>query len=103
MSGNGPVNGPSGLVSAGWGCAADRSVELGKSVVETGLWPLAEWDRGRVKINRAPKTFAPLETYLKGQARFRQLGPEEIAALEAGRDKRWAALRAWARETEDVQ
>ena len=102
------IEGPSFLhvfapCPTGWGCAADRTVELGKSVVDTGLWPLAEWDHGRVKINREPKTFAPLSSYLDGQARFRALGPEDISALEAGRDRNWATLRAWARETEGGQ
>lgn len=31
----------------GWGCASDSTVALGKSVVDTGLWPLLEYSRGR--------------------------------------------------------
>ncbi|MFT4172850.1 MAG: thiamine pyrophosphate-dependent enzyme [Rhodocyclaceae bacterium] len=83
----------------GWGCGAERTADLGRSVVDTGLWPLAEWDHGRVSINRQPRTFAPLRDYLDGQARFRALTEDDIAALARQRDAQWAALQAWVRET----
>ncbi|MDQ7989522.1 MAG: thiamine pyrophosphate-dependent enzyme [Candidatus Dactylopiibacterium sp.] len=82
----------------GWGCATDAAADLGRSVVETGLWPLVEWDHGEVRINREPRSFAPLADYLGAQARFRALGEEDLAAIAAARDHHWQALRAWARE-----
>ena len=102
------IDGPSFLhvfapCPTGWGCATDSTIDLGKSVVDTGLWPLAEWDHGVLKINRAPKHFAPLNTYLDGQARFSKLRPEDIEALAVERDRRWAALRAWECELRSEQ
>jgi len=98
------IDGPSFLhvfapCPTGWGCASDTTIELGKSVVETGLWPLIEWDHGVLKINRTPKTFAPLDSYLGVQARFRNLDADDIQGLAATRDQTWQALKAWERET----
>ncbi|WP_018607250.1 thiamine pyrophosphate-dependent enzyme [Uliginosibacterium gangwonense] len=98
------IDGPSFLhvfapCPTGWGCATDATTELGRSVVTTGLWPLLEWDHGKIRINQAPHSFAPLATYLAPQARFRGLEANQIEALAAERDRTWVALRAWERET----
>ncbi|TCT19468.1 thiamine pyrophosphate-dependent enzyme [Thiobaca trueperi] len=98
------VEGPSFLhvfapCPTGWGCDADSTVRLGKSVVDTGLWPLVEWENGAVRLNRNPARFAPLETYTGEQARFRRLTAADLADLEATRDRQWRALRAWVRES----
>lgn len=98
------VEGPSFLhvfapCPTGWGCDADSTVRLGKSVVDTGLWPLLEWEDGAVRLNRDPARFAPLEIYTDGQARFRRLTAADLAALETARDRQWRALRAWVRES----
>ncbi len=100
----GQIDGPSFLhvfapCPTGWGCPADRTIALGKSVVETGLWPLVEWDHGRVTINRQPRSFAPLSSYLDEQTRFRGLKPKDIESLMKERDSKWAALHAWVRES----
>lgn len=98
------VDGPSFLhvfapCPTGWGCDASATIRLGKSVVDTGLWPLAEWDDGTLRITRAPASFDPLHSYLDGQARFRQLDAADLAAMAAWRDQAWRELRAWERET----
>lgn len=99
------VDGPSFLhvyapCPTGWGCGSDSTVRLGKSVVDTGLWPLAEWDHGVLHINRNPKKFEPLQTYLGEQGRFRSLSEADVAALKQIRDQAWQQLRAWERETQ---
>ncbi|QTF09202.1 pyruvate synthase subunit beta [Brenneria izadpanahii] len=80
----------------GWGCASDSTIALGKSVVDTGLWPLLEYQQGALTINRNPNRFAPLESYFSEQGRFKSLEPELLSALAAARDERWRELRAWA-------
>jgi pyruvate ferredoxin oxidoreductase beta subunit len=82
----------------GWGCTSDSTVRLAKSVVDTGLWPLLEWEQGRIRLNRRPAQFAPLDTYTAGQARFRHLTESDLAAMELVRDRQWQALQAWAGE-----
>lgn len=89
----------------GWGCAVDETVELAKDVVDCGLWYLAEYEGpslcgeagGRLSLNRNPKKFSSVESYLRRQGRFRALTDEEIAHVVAGRDRKWEALRAQAR------
>ncbi|MDR3300801.1 MAG: pyruvate synthase subunit beta [Candidatus Accumulibacter sp.] len=98
------VDGPSFLhvyapCPIGWGCASDATIRLGKSVVATGLWPLAEWENGRLTITRKPAAFAPIRNYLGEQGRFKNIRDDEIASLEQQRDKAWRQLRAWERET----
>ncbi|MDX5627728.1 MULTISPECIES: thiamine pyrophosphate-dependent enzyme [unclassified Brenneria] len=80
----------------GWGCASDSTIALGKSVVDTGLWPLLEYQNGALTINRNPKRFAPLESYFSPQGRFKSLTPEVLSELAEARDERWRELRAWA-------
>jgi pyruvate ferredoxin oxidoreductase beta subunit len=101
------VDGPSFLhvyapCPTGWGCASDSTIRLGKSVVDTGLWPLVEWDHGTVHINRTPANFSPLQTYLSEQGRFRNLSETDISALEHSRDEVWRQLRAWGQETQNA-
>lgn len=83
----------------GWGCASDSTIALGKSVVDTGLWPLLEYQQGVLTINRNPNRFAPLESYFSGQDRFKSLDPDLLGALAVARDERWRELRAWADAT----
>ena len=100
----GAVDGPSFLhvfapCPTGWGCESDSTIRLGKSVVDTGLWPLAEWENGTLTITRKPAKFDPLQSYLAEQGRFRNIDDAEVAALERSRDETWRLLRAWERES----
>ncbi|MCL2894558.1 thiamine pyrophosphate-dependent enzyme [Brenneria tiliae] len=83
----------------GWGCASDSTIALGKSVVDTGLWPLLEYQHGVLTINRNPNRFAPLESYFSSQGRFKSLTPDVLSELADARDERWRELRAWANAT----
>ncbi len=72
------VNGPSYIqVNApcitGWTFEAGTTVEISRLAVETGLWPMLEWENGEltdVKKIRRPK---PVEEYLKIQGRYKHL------------------------------
>ena len=83
----------------GWGCKPDQTIHLGKSVVDTGLWPLVEWENEQFTINRRPSRFASLSEYLDGQGRYKHLQDEDLQAISAARDLRWEKLKAWERET----
>jgi len=56
----------------GWGYDEKLSVEVGRLAVECGLYPLVEWENGKVTRARKIKK-VPVEEYLKGQRRFRHL------------------------------
>ncbi len=64
--------------------ASNMSIKLAKLIVQTGLYPLCEWENGELtKVKKFTK-FVPVEEYLKPQRRFAHLfkpGAEE--ALKA--------------------
>lgn len=80
----------------GWGFAAERTLEIARMAVAAGLWVLAEYENGKVKLNHIPKELKPVKDYLKGQKRFKHLMPEEWAIIERQRDREWAdMLKKW--------
>jgi len=80
----------------GWGHGAELSVDLGKEVVDTGLWYLAEYEEGEFKLNRKPKEFKSIHDHLVRQARFRHIGEDELKVIEETRDAKWAKmLKNW--------
>jgi pyruvate ferredoxin oxidoreductase beta subunit len=66
----------------GWGHEGDKSIEVARLAVETGLFPMIELERGglvgAVPI-RHPK---PVEDYLKKQQRFRHLFTDDVRAQQ---------------------
>jgi len=56
----------------GWGYDDNASIDVGKLAIETGLYPLVEWEYGKVvRVRKIKKV--PVEEYLKVQRRFRHL------------------------------
>ena len=67
----------------GWQYASSQSLEVGKLAVETGLYPLVEYDNAKLTVRKInPK---PVEEYLKVQGRFKHLlnSPEELKKIQA--------------------
>lgn len=77
----------------GWGFDTDKTVEIGKLAVQTGLWYLAEYEKGKIRINIEPKSFKPISEYLGGQKRFRHLNKGDFEVIEKHRDREWKALK----------
>ena len=77
----------------GWGHASNMTISLAKLAVDTGLWYLAECENGEFKLNKNPKDFAPVEDYLKLQARFKHLQSEDLEVIKAHRDAKWTKMR----------
>lgn len=77
----------------GWGTGVDSAIELGKEVVDSGLWYLAEYEHGDFILNKDPKVFTSVREYLKKQGRFKHLGEEEIEMITAHRDAKWKRIR----------
>ncbi len=70
----------------GWGYDEKLSIEVGRLAVECGLYPLVEWEDGKVARVRKIKQ-VPVEEYLKGQRRFRHLfrteeGKAQLAKIQ---------------------
>jgi len=73
----------------GWGYSSERSIELAKLGVDCGLWKMVEYDHGEFKMNYKPAQRKPVLDYMKGQARFSHLKPEDVAKIQAIVDEEW--------------
>jgi hypothetical protein len=78
----------------GWEFDPEWSVEVARLAVETGVWPLKEAIHGAVSHTQTPRTFKPVEEYLKRQGRFRHLfepkrDDELIAKIQESVDEYW--------------
>jgi pyruvate ferredoxin oxidoreductase beta subunit len=73
----------------GWRFPEERTVEAARLAVETGYFPLYEYDHGKIRLNPPtsnmvadPKRRKPLREFLKFQGRFAHLTDAEIGELE---------------------
>jgi pyruvate ferredoxin oxidoreductase beta subunit len=68
----------------GWRYETNLMLSVAKLAVETGLYPLFEYENG-VLTNRKQIIPKPVEEYLKAQGRFKHLlnSPEEIKKIQA--------------------
>lgn len=61
----------------GWGYEPNLSIKIAELSVETGLWPLVEYENGVLTKVRKIKQLVPIEEYLKLQKRTQHLLLEE--------------------------
>lgn len=69
----------------GWSFPSDRTIELAKLAVDTGMWNLYEMENGdwaNKKFNVLPKKLKPVDEYLQTQRRFDHLQPEHVAKIQ---------------------
>ena len=81
----------------GWDFEAQASVEIGRLAVNSGVWPLKEYENGRVLHTRIPRPRIAVDEYLRRQGRFAHLfaparHDEEIARIQAEVDAYWAGV-----------
>jgi pyruvate ferredoxin oxidoreductase beta subunit/oxalate oxidoreductase subunit beta len=71
-----------------------RSIDLGRLVVECGLFPMWEWDPERRAYDHSfrPHTMRPVAEYLKLQGRFGHLHAEHIATLQKFANEQWRMM-----------
>jgi len=77
--------------TTGWGYPEQKTIEIAKLAVETGMWLLYEIENGEFKLNLKPKR-KPVGEYLRAQKRFRHLTEEDINLLQKMTDERWEKL-----------
>jgi len=86
----------------GWGTPTDGAIDLGKEVVDCGLWYLAEYENGEFLLNKNPREFASVRDYLSKQGRFRHLLDDDIEQIIRDRDRKWKIMRkSWKIENLD--
>jgi pyruvate/2-oxoacid:ferredoxin oxidoreductase beta subunit len=71
-----------------------RSIDLGRLVVECGLYPIWEWDNNKRAYDYSfkPQNMRPVSEYLKLQGRFGHLHAEHIATLQRFANQQWQMM-----------
>lgn len=88
------VNGPAFLhvlipCTTGWRFDPSLTIKIGKLAVQTGLWPLYEYENGTFRVTVPIPRRKPVIEYLKLQGRFKHLldKPELIAQIQKYADE----------------
>ena len=77
----------------GWRFDPAKTMEVARSAVQTGVWPLMEIQNGEdFKLNYKPKELKPVSEYLKPQARFRHMTDAEVSDVQEFTTNRWESL-----------
>lgn len=80
----------------GWRYSSEKTVEMGKLAVKSGIWVLYEREYDTLTINPASKSAMkkplPLEEYLQPQGRFKGLDPEALQGLRQSLLRNWKKL-----------
>jgi pyruvate ferredoxin oxidoreductase beta subunit len=66
----------------GWRYPTERTIEIGRLAVETGIFPLYEVEEGKYKMNIQHPELKPIREYLELQGRFRHLPDREIEKIQ---------------------
>jgi len=83
----------------GWRFPTEKTVEIAKLAVDTGLWILYEVDHGKFRLTGPssklidPGKRKPIEEYLKLQGRFARIGKDEIEELKKFIEEEWATIK----------
>src|SRR3990170_3586101 len=79
----------------GWRYSTEKTVEMGRLAVQTGIWALYEIEGGKFKLNSPSAALVdkakrkPIEDYVKMQGRFSQLKPNDVEELKRWIDETW--------------
>lgn len=77
----------------GWVYQTSMTVELGRRVVESGLWPVWEYDpQERTYHYFHPPVQRPVTDYLAMQGRFGHMLPEHVATMQVSANRNWETI-----------
>jgi pyruvate ferredoxin oxidoreductase beta subunit len=77
----------------GWRYPTERTIEIGRLAVETGIFPLYEVEEGKYKMSVERPELKPIREYLELQGRFRHLPDEEIQKIQQRVEKEYHKIR----------
>ncbi len=96
------IEGPRMIISlspcpTGWDFDPSLTSQVGKLAVRTGIWPLKEYENGKITHTKKPAKRPPVEKYLKLQGRFKHLFEPKrdeklLAEIQARIDAYWAEV-----------
>lgn len=75
----------------GWKYSSEKTIQLGRLAVTTGIFPLYEVKLGKFTIKKIDSR-RPVEEYLSLQGRFKHLSKEQIEFIQSETDKRLEIL-----------
>lgn len=78
----------------GWHIGSDKGIEIGRLMVDAGLWPLYEIENKQFRLNYVPKPRIPIEKALLVQGRYKHLRPQHIKRIQQMVDEEWRLLEA---------
>lgn len=79
----------------GWRYSTEKTIEMGRLAVQTGIWALFEIEQGVFKLNPPSAALMdrskrkPLEDYIREQGRFSQMSPPDVEELKQWIDASW--------------
>jgi len=79
----------------GWRFSTEKTVEMGRLAVQSGIWALFEIERGRFRLSSPSAGLVekarrrPIEDYVKEQGRFSRLTPADMEELRRWIDETW--------------
>lgn len=86
----------------GWRYSTEKTIEIGKMAVRTGIWAMYEREYNKLTISGQTKAAmlkpAPLEDYLKMQGRFSSITAEQVTIIKQEMERN---LRLLKMEAED--
>jgi len=83
----------------GWRFPTEKTIELGRLAVQTGMWTLFEIEKGKLKLSGPSARLVdeskrkPITEYLNVQGRFRHMTDEDIKVLQEWLDAAWDNYR----------
>lgn len=77
----------------GWRCPTDIAISIGRTAVETAIFPLYEVEDGQYKLNVKPARIKPVQEYFKLQGRFSHLTEATIQEIQKRVDREYAELK----------
>ncbi len=76
----------------GWKTEDAETIALSRLAVQSRVFPLLEVEHGETwRVTVRPEG-TPVAEYLSRQGRFRQLGEDDVRAIQHGVDERWARI-----------
>jgi pyruvate ferredoxin oxidoreductase beta subunit len=74
----------------GWRFPENKTIEVGRLAVETGIWQLSEAENGgEKKLTYKPKPRRPVIEYIELQGRFRHFQQHEVEVIQKEVDRQW--------------
>ena len=91
----------------GWRIPSEKTVEIGKMAVKSGIWVLWEKEYDKFTISTpsraAMKRPTPVGDYLKAQGRFRKVDEKTEAVIQANVDKNLKKIALEATQSEETE